>query len=720
VRRAAAGALVLVVVLSTERVSAQSRAAPPASEPTEAAPAQRDAAPEPAPAPAAPAAAAPAHAAEEVQVRGRRGVKAGQTTFGGQEVRQVPGAFGDAFRVMEALPGVTPLVSGLPFFFVRGAPPGNNGYYIDGIRIPLLYHVGAGPSVIHPGLVERVDFYPGGYPARYGRFAGGILSGETRRPAEELHGEGNVRLFDAGALLETPFADGKGSLLVAGRYSYTAALISLAAPDAVLEYWDYQARATWKLGPQDQIGIFAFGSYDFFGEKRSNGETRTAFATQFHRIDARWDHQLPNHGKMRTAVTIGSDATGTEELAGVSDRMISGRVYVEQPVGKDVTLRGGADITLDHYDLDVPTTNRQERDSSDSLYPPRNDLVMGMHLDAVIQATDRWEVVPGIRVDMFESVRSLENVPPKEQKLAGNAAIPAVDPRLLSRLRLSKAVTLVSTFGISHQPPAFFVPVPGLQLGRLSAGLQTSIQASQGVEVALPWAFTFVPTFFYHRYLGLTDFATTCGITDNSNSDNGGEDCIDKRVSGRTLGFEMLLRRSLTQKLTGWVSYTLSRTTRGTTLASYDLSNLASIESTRPKTVSYAEVAGDFDRTHVLNVIGAYDLGAGWRTGARFYYYTGRPYSRRVYGYTIPPFNEERFPDFYRIDARIEKAWRIGTKGRIAVVFEWLNVTLRKEATSVNCNSKATSFQEALTANDCKFEEVGPVTIPSLGVEGSF
>ncbi len=94
-------------------------------------------------------------------------------------------------------------MSGLPFFFVRGAPPGNNGYFIDGIRIPLLYHVGAGPSVIHPGLVERVDFYPGGYPARYGRFAGGILSGETKRPAEELHGEGNIRLFDAGALLET-------------------------------------------------------------------------------------------------------------------------------------------------------------------------------------------------------------------------------------------------------------------------------------------------------------------------------------------------------------------------------------------------------------------------------------------------------------------------------------------------------------------------------------
>ena len=401
------------------------------------------------------------------------------------------------------------------------------------------------------------------------------------------------------------------------------------------------------------------------------------------------------HGKMRVAATLGSDATGTQDLAGVRDRTLGARLYVEQPTGENVILRGGADVTLDHYDL-VLDANPDTAASNASQYPPRNDLAMGMHLDAVIQATDAWEITPGIRVDMFESVLALSSLSSNEQRQGANAAVPSVDPRLLSRLRLSKAVTLVSTFGISHQPPAFFVPVPGLQLGSLSDGLQTSIQASQGVEVALPWAFSLTPTFFYHRYLGLTDFATTCGVSASSSSNNSdGTDCIDKRVTGRTIGFEMLLRRSLTQKLTGWLSYTLSRTTRGTNFASFDLSNLPGFDTPRKKTVSYAEVAGDFDRTHVLNVIGAYDLGVGWRAGARFYYYTGRPYSRSVFGYTIPPFNEERFPDFYRIDARLEKAWRVGEKGRIAFVAEWLNVTLQKEAISVSCGSRANSLGEA-------------------------
>ena len=59
--------------------------------------------------------------------------------------------------------------------------------------------------------------------------------------------------------------------------------------------------------------------------------------------------------------------------------------------------------------------------------------------------------------------------------------------------------------------------------------LDNELAQLPGLEVALPWAFSLTPTFFYHRYLGLTDFATTCGVSDNSSSDNSdGTDCIDK------------------------------------------------------------------------------------------------------------------------------------------------------------------------------------------------
>jgi hypothetical protein len=657
-------------------------------------------------------------AVEEVQIHGQKTPKAGQTVLAAEEIRQVPGTFGDHFRVVETLPGVTPIVSGLPFFFVRGAPPGNNGYYLDGVRVPVLFHVGFGPSVVHPGLVKRVDFYPGGYPARFGRFAGGILSAETRAPASELHGEGNLRLFDAGVLVESPFADGRGTALVAGRYSYTAPVLSLIAPEARLAYWDYQSRVTWSLGKDDTIGAFVFGSHDFLGEVREKDDKeRTIFATQFHRIDLRWDHRLPGGGAMRVASTIGLDETATDLVQGVRDRMLGVRLTIDQPVSKGVVVRGGLDSVIDHYDL----AEREYSQVPSSLYPPRNDLASGAFLDAVLRPHPRWEVTPGLRTDLFAS--ALEETPrpyptaiAPRRATAGstNSAKVAVDPRLLSRLALHDKVTLVSTFGVVHQPPAFFVPIPGLQIGRLGKGLQTGAQMSQGLEVALPYAFSATPTVFYNHTLGLTDYIATCTSDADIGDLTRDEDCIDRRVRGGTVGLELMLRRSLTQRLTGWLSYTLSRTTR----------------TVRRSGVSDV-IPGDFDRTHVLNVIGAYDLGRNWRLGARFYFYTGRPYSRTYHDFAVPPFNSERMPAFHRFDVRLEKGWRVGKSGHIAFVVEVLNTTLRKEVVNMDCSSRSAPTEQDLRRairrgipasqlDTCTPDQIGPITIPSIGVEGSF
>ena len=116
----------------------------------------------------------------EVTVVGTRR-EGGEITLSKSDVREMPGAFGDAFRAIEVLPGVTPLASGVPYFYVRGAPPNNAGYYIDGVRVPMLFHLGLAQSVIHPGLIEHVDFFPSATPARYGGFAGAVIAGQTPR-----------------------------------------------------------------------------------------------------------------------------------------------------------------------------------------------------------------------------------------------------------------------------------------------------------------------------------------------------------------------------------------------------------------------------------------------------------------------------------------------------------------------------------------------------------
>jgi len=207
----------------------------------------------------------------DVTIRGKRPDRV--VTLSRAEVRQLPGAFGDPFRAIEAMPGVTPIASGLPYFYVRGAPPGNVGYYFDGVRVPLLFHAAAGPSVIHPGFVDEVKLYPGGYPARFGRFAGAIVAADSVAPENRFRGEASLRLVDAGGMVEAPFASGRGNIMLAGRYSYTAAVVSQIVPTLDLGYWDYQARALYDVTPDDRVGIFAFGAFDFAAQEDS-GERR--------------------------------------------------------------------------------------------------------------------------------------------------------------------------------------------------------------------------------------------------------------------------------------------------------------------------------------------------------------------------------------------------------------------------------------------------------------
>jgi len=674
------------------------------------------AAPPPSGAPAAP----PPPIEEQVTVRGER-VEPGRTvSLSRMEVRQIPGTFGDPFRAIEMMPGVTPVVSGLPFFFVRGAPPGNVGYFLDGVRVPLLFHVGVGPSVIHPALVSRVDLYPGGYPARFGRFSGGIVSGESSPPAEKLQGEGNLRLFDAGGMVETPFANGKGRVLVAGRYSYTAALLTLLSSDTTLDYWDYQARASYDLTPDDRVGVFAFGSYDYLGERTPTG-TLTLFGTEFHRVDFRHDHRIDAGSNLRTAVTLGLDRSRQQDDRYVRDHLLAARTEWTHMLSPRALLRAGTDIQADSYDIELgrsglaPSTARIAE-----FFPRRTDLAFGVRADMVIALSRIFEITPGARVDLFASQATTAM---------------GVDPRIALRTHVTPRMRVLSAMGVAHQAPSFVVPVPGFQPGGIRGGLQKAWQESLGLELDVATNTVLTTTVFHNAFYDMSDplgaqpseisgcipgtypVDTLPGDRGGGGGGGGGGNCgtprfvpgtigpdrsggggqgadsntgrrvqnaFEVRSNGNAYGFELFLKRKLTSRVGGFLSYTLSRSSR---------------------TADGRTYLATFDRTHVLNAAVAFDLGRLWRAGTRVTFYTGLP---KAPGDPADP-TGTRLNPFFRLDLRLEKRWNLGKTTWLSVVAEWMNATLSKEEVATTC-----------TLRGCEAQKVGPVTIPSLGLEGGF
>jgi hypothetical protein len=157
---------------------------------------------------------------------------------------------------------------------------------------------------------------------------------------------------------------------------------------------------------------------------------------------------------------------------------------------------------------------------------------------------------------------------------------------------------------------------------------------------------------------------------------------FEVRTRGEAYGLELFAKRKLTSHIGGFLSYTLSHSTR---------------------TYDGRTYTATFDRTHVLNTALAFDLGRNWRAGTRFTFYTGLPKA------PDPTSDSTRLPPFFRVDLRLEKRWQLKGTWWISFVAEWMNATLSKEAVATTC-----------TLSGCQAQTIGPVTIPSIGVEGGF
>jgi hypothetical protein len=657
-------------------ISRSAFAQPSTSTPQEPAPAP---APAPTLAPALAPASSPALASGapvEVSVRGTKAPTGaiGAEDFRARDARDVPGTFGDAFQSIAALPGISPMASGLPYFYVRGAPPADTGYFVDGVPVPTLFHIGPGSSVLPQALVNRVDFFPGAAPARYGRFAGGIIASETSAPTGVAHGEAGVRLFDASVFAEAPIGD-TSDLVVAGRYGYPNLLLSIFAPNLSLHFGDYTVRWTQRLSDVDRITLFVLGAYD---REQDSTLNLVPIDSQFHRVDLRYDRTWST-GSLRLATTFGYDRTAgnvpespAEVVTSTSERV---RLELRQRLGQAAELSAGADANAIHYAFGVGGFDSTAAVGTE---PAGDEVVLGAYADLTLHVAPGVDVAPGVRVDEYRP----------SSGLAGSPAF-AVDPKLVARIALSRAVTWISTLGLAHQEASFVLPVPGLRVVS-SAGLQAVYSMAHGAEVSLPAEIKARLTGFLNADRHVSDFVASCGAL---------LDCSSiSDVDGTTYGLELLVERALTHHLGGWLSYTVSRA---------------------PRVAEGQSYLSPFDRTHVLNAVLHYDFGRGFGAGIRGTYYSGRPDTPvfPLVGATpiekpIPGgFTQYRLPAYGRADFRVDKRWDFGQGRWLTGVVEFFDATLTKEAVDFDCN---------FTRHTCTPAYVGPIALPSIGLEAGW
>jgi hypothetical protein len=566
-----------------------------------------------------------------------------------EELKQLPGTGGDPFRVVGMLPGVIAPIPLLPVYVVRGGSPGMNGFFLDGMRVPQLFHLVVTEGVVHPEIVDHLEFYPGGFDASFGRVGSGVIDASTRpaRTDAPAHGDFGLKLYDTSALVEVKIPGG-ASLLAAGRYGYPGLIFSAIVPGVGLTYWDYQLRLDWK-----GLTVEALGSYDSLSIDNGTmggggGGVAPQLLVEFHRVQIR-EQLRRGRFELEAALVGGLDRMAIFGGQGVQKLALSARINARAKVWW-LTLSAGLDAELSRFTADAFTTsdNRSAPDALGDLAGDRSGIVGGGYAQATLSLERLLHrpasITVGLRADVYH---------------AGDVTLLGLDPRVLARYQPLRQLELFGAFGQYTQAPSFPVPLPGIDTFALALGLQRSVQGSLGMRLYLPKDFTASITGYYGKFKNindvLLDFEAASCTSPPPEALKGIASYTTRQLDGAGYGMELLVRRTR-GRVTGWLSYTLSRSER---------------------VFSCGLGPADFDQSHVLNAVVQVRLPWRLMLGFHLLLQTGRPYtvlSADVASGTVSGSrNNARLPTYFQLDLRLDREW-LFKRWALSVFVEILNL----------------------------------------------
>ena len=620
-------------------------------------------------------------------------------TIRAEEIQRIPGVYGDAFKVVQNLPGVAraPAISGQ--LIVRGQNPNATQVVIDGVNVPLLYHFGNLYSVVNTDMLESIDFTPGGAPVRFGRKTGGLLQAQLKLPKNEDRWKGYVEtsVFHTGALVRGNVTEDT-TLTFAARRSYIDLVLQAVVPDGALpftvapRYWDYQFKVDHQLNKDLDATLLILGSQDTltlvsnspppgFPDSSGSLSTSTGFHGAIGVLRARskgWKART-TLGVIRTGLGF-QIGDGTNLKAEIISWELTARQDVELGTGP-VRLRLGMDLFDNDYSVNflLPSqfagagAGAGASDLERSITAETGILAPAFWVDAIYRTIPGLELVPGIRLDLYAR--------------AGNGATAL--PRFNARYQVDEKTTIKGAVGMLSQ-----LPEPQELAERFG---NPDLQPSRSFEFALGAEYKPFERLnidiqgFFKRLWDLPVAPDTVLPT---------VALVNERT-GYVYGIETLIRHPPVGRFFGWIAYTLSRSTR----------------SDHP---GDPQRLFQYDQTHILTALGSYKLPNNYEISARFRYVTGNPYtdvSTAVWNNSNDSWQRinsacqycARFPAFHQLDIRADKKF-IFDRWMLSIYLDVQNVYNRYNPESIQWNYDSTIKQ---------YQSLLPI-IPSLGIKGEF
>jgi TonB family protein len=436
--------------------------------------------------------------------------------------RRVPGTQGDVLRVVESLPGVARATVGSGALILWGASPQDSRVYVDGVRLPVLYHVGGLRSVMSTDLVRSLELVPGGYGASFGRAIGGMVLVDSD-PLERTGTRGSVGadLLDTSGALQVDLGK-RTRVAVFGRRGHLADLIERSNVNVgelfpISRYHDAQARLRHDLGAREFIEVTGLLSSDDVTRTVGSADPASARSDRrelgFHRVWLRYRRELTGGATVTVVPWYGADQERRLDTFGDVRTEVQTRTHLgglratwKGNVASWATLSLGLDAEVERHEVErrgslalpgregdirlfgQPPPDRVNFDTwSVVLFSPAPFVETDLSL-----FDGRVHLLPGLRMEPFFSSASRQTPREGDTPSIGLYDLESVfQPRLAGRATLTDRLSVNAAWGLYRQPAApqdrsAVFGNPHLPLARAQhyvAGAQVRLTESFSTEV---------------------------------------------------------------------------------------------------------------------------------------------------------------------------------------------------------------------------------------------
>jgi len=565
-----------------------------------------------------------------------------------EKLSQIPSALGvpDIIKMLQLMPGVQNSGESNGYLYVRGADPGHNLMLYDDVPLYGMSHLLGIFPFYNTDHIKRIQFDKSGSDAQYGnRLSATLQAISPDQLPERFSIKGNVGLVASQLTVEAPIGN-KAAVYVSGRQTYVdqilGPLISEGNEIEELTYSFSDANFTFLIKPSHKhtVSVNAFFSKDRFGIKEHKMMLDGKMKWGNHTTSATWDWKINEKTTVKQSVyfsrytnrlAVDQASVGLAARSRVTDwgaKSLVGFECFKIPVS--------AGLQLSTYKVRPQEIISSQLEMTD-LESDDTHMIKAWQASAFIQA--RPQLTQSLSADLGLRLNHYKNTEPATQiythlepHLSLNYRHNPKMSYYIAYARKNQYLNLITTSSVGF-PTDFWIAssahIPASSAHNFSMG---------SVYKPFP-GFELNASLFYSQLNHLIEYPFSILQFNEINSFEN-DVYIGK---GKSYGVELMLRK--TGRLSGWLSYTLSRSER----------QFNEIDEN-------AVFPAKFDRRHNLSVVANYEISPKWSVGATQVYTSGSRFTIPTSWYFINnnpvkeygKLNNAQMPDYIRTDISVD------------------------------------------------------------------